>query len=1170
MVKPPSFLPIVALAVRLGVLVMPLPLLAATSSPIASCVDSEVKASIGKLATAGKERDDAIAKLSQCSNVAGSLIWELENNPSVEARSAAIEVLEQIGTPAVDELIKLLNDRSKPEVARSLAIGVLSDIAQAEKTVSPETIESVLKDRRDDSQERDLIRINADQALRQLNSPTPQEMIGKWIEKNPNFLAGIAVILGAGTIYLLVLWQKPLWLLHLPAQFKFKFFQVAIDVPIGVLHWLKYRPRVLDRWISKRLEQSQADFKSWESKLELNADQQEEAIYIPIPLSVDGEKKNGNFSFLYLQDVFKSQTCLLIVGEGGTGKSSLACQIARWGAGWKTVLQQPVQLLCKHPMLPIPISWDLKNGAGSEENPLLNAILQQLPEVNPLRDRELVKALLEKQRILVIVDRFSELSKDTQEQIKKEVYSIPIKSLIITSRREYDDLGRRKVLSPRRLTGSNIVYFIETYLQRKGILDRVKGDESTFVESVWQDLRSMLNKEEEDATVLLVRLYLDRVVEVMSHESIWENMTENWSNKLVKSIPELMDSYLNRLNKTVKQDNRSYEDVKKSVQTIASTCLEQNGYQPKAVPREKLIQALVTLDKDDSTNQKQKEANALKCLEEYLDEKLKLLEISDSNEVKISLDPLAEHFAALQFVDACQAPDSEQNKEKLWREFLEKIDNSNIDGKDQVEYWLEIKGFLKAVRKCCDVRRDVPQFALDELDKRIEPDETKREEARQKRQIQRVIADLQDNDRKYRERAIEDLKEIGASAKLAACPLLNILESRSEALELRESALEALKEISPDAEQFSPTLITILENQNEEVELRRSVLKALQGISLDVERFSSRLISILENQSDAPELRRSAADFLGTLDEVKQTIEPQLVKIVEDRNEAADVRLRSVWALRQLGKTIPHLVARIKDDRIELVPLQPAPAVRIEDRVEGLKLEMVQIPAGSFRMGSAEGEKDSGNDEYPRHEVTITKPFWMGKYPVTQAQWRAVAALPEVDQELDPNLFNFEGDDCPVKQISWLDAIEFCQRLTNHTGRNYRLPSEAEWEYACRANTETPYHFGTTITPVLANYYESGFNRTTPVGYFAAANPFGLYDMHGNVWEWCADHWHENYQGAPSDGSAWLTDDENAPRVVRGGAWLHNSRDCRSASRYDYTPKFRNELLGFRVVCGLA
>ncbi|MFM6844614.1 MAG: formylglycine-generating enzyme family protein, partial [Dolichospermum sp.] len=147
-----------------------------------------------------------------------------------------------------------------------------------------------------------------------------------------------------------------------------------------------------------------------------------------------------------------------------------------------------------------------------------------------------------------------------------------------------------------------------------------------------------------------------------------------------------------------------------------------------------------------------------------------------------------------------------------------------------------------------------------------------------------------------------------------------------------------------------------------------------------------------------------------------------------------------------------------------------------ENLGNNIKLEMVLIPEGTFMMGSPENEEGSTDDEIPQHEVTI-KPFSMGKYPITQAQWQAVAALPQVNQELKPNLSRFKGDGstsltnhCPVERVSWHDAVEFCARLSNYTKRPYRLPSEAEWEYACRAGTTTPFHFGDTITTELANY----------------------------------------------------------------------------------------------------
>ena len=244
--------------------------------------------------------------------------------------------------------------------------------------------------------------------------------------------------------------------------------------------------------------------------------------------------------------------------------------------------------------------------------------------------------------------------------------------------------------------------------------------------------------------------------------------------------------------------------------------------------------------------------------------------------------------------------------------------------------------------------------------------------------------------------------------------------------------------------------------------------------------------------------------------------------------------------------------------------------------VEGLPLQMVLIPAGDFLMGSPDDELERTEAEGPQHRVTVPK-FLMSRYPVTQAQWRAVAALDKINRDLKPNPSQFKGNDHPVEQVSWLDAIEFCDRLTARTGRPYRLPTEAEWEYACRAGTTTAFHFGNTITTEVANYdgsYTYGDSpegeyreKTTPVNKLNNANAFGLSDMHGNVYEWCQDHWHRRYEGAPTDGSAWITDKEGTSRVIRGGSWNGVPRDCRSAYRSDDFPDVRIIIIGFRVSC---
>lgn len=242
-----------------------------------------------------------------------------------------------------------------------------------------------------------------------------------------------------------------------------------------------------------------------------------------------------------------------------------------------------------------------------------------------------------------------------------------------------------------------------------------------------------------------------------------------------------------------------------------------------------------------------------------------------------------------------------------------------------------------------------------------------------------------------------------------------------------------------------------------------------------------------------------------------------------------------------------------------------------------IPLDMILVPGGTFTMGSPDTEPEREYREGPQHQVTVSS-FFMGRYPITQAQWRTVAQMDhQVKQELNADPSEFKGPNRPVEQISWYEAVEFCDRLARASGRPYRLPSEAEWEYACRAGTTTPFSFGKTLTPELANYFgQETYNggpkgvyreQTTPVNEFDVANAFGLCDMHGNVLEWCQDHWHNSYDNSPENGSAWLSEDESEYRVLRGGSWHNFPRNCRSAYR-DYTmPGDRYSDIGFRVVC---
>ena len=238
---------------------------------------------------------------------------------------------------------------------------------------------------------------------------------------------------------------------------------------------------------------------------------------------------------------------------------------------------------------------------------------------------------------------------------------------------------------------------------------------------------------------------------------------------------------------------------------------------------------------------------------------------------------------------------------------------------------------------------------------------------------------------------------------------------------------------------------------------------------------------------------------------------------------------------------------------------------KIEDLGNNIKLEMVYIPGGSFIMGSPKNEVERDSDESPEHQVTLP-PFYISKYPITQDQYQTIMGKKPA---------YFRGGNRPVEQVTWYNSVEFCRQLSEKTGKTYRLPTESQWEYACRAGTTTPYYFGPTITTDLVNYngkYTYGNaptgkyrKETTDVGSFPP-NAFGLYDMHGNVYEWCQDVWHNNYKGAPSDGSSQKIGVENGVQVLRGGSWNNNPRRCRSANRSRNYTVICSNYRGFRVV----
>jgi formylglycine-generating enzyme required for sulfatase activity len=400
-----------------------------------------------------------------------------------------------------------------------------------------------------------------------------------------------------------------------------------------------------------------------------------------------------------------------------------------------------------------------------------------------------------------------------------------------------------------------------------------------------------------------------------------------------------------------------------------------------------------------------------------------------------------------------------------------------------------------------------------------------------------------------------------------------------------------------EADQTIAQLHSELEQANQQCQQCQKLLTTLQQPESDLAGLLSQPDPLNHELSNLPlqldlagvlsqpdQLNHELSDLPLQLEQTNQVqVQSPTPEIIEAESQAQTLlepeQSRIVTALPIKVQTLIFQVVTV-DTQGQLANCYGSEAHYFQEELENnVALDMITLPEGVFWMGSQEAEQGRESHEEPQHQVTI-EPFCMGRFTITQAQWRAIANLPIIHRSLNPDPAHSKGENQPVEQVSWHDAIEFCARLAKLTRRDYRLPSEAEWEYACRARTTTPFHFGETITPELANYDGNYIynlepvgeyrQRTAPVGSFQVANAFGLCDMHGNVWEWCADTWHDNYQEAPSDGSVWEPAELQEHRLLRGGSWYCLPSLCRAAQRHWDKADYGGSGIGFRVVCSSA
>ena len=967
--------------------------------------------------------------------------------------------------------------------------------------------------------------------------------------------------IGSYLVYRLILWKKPLLLLKLPST-SFNVPKIGnfagFSIPYPILAFLKYHPRVLNAWVEEKIDKVRQNF-------EILPTVEYRQFHVPIPVSIQKMPpiKLEAKSELLQSSVKSNRVRWLILGEGGSGKTSLACQIAKWA-----MEDNEVHRLCDHLVIPLLIE--------NVESSLMKEIqtkLKELRDDNNDLSEEVIKQLLKKKRIMVIIDHLSEMSQELRKAILEEAESLSVNFLVITSRFR-DVLGKQRLytlLEPQRISKGQSSMFLDYYLIAKN-MRQLFDDKRDYVPAVIK--LDQIMGIQEDITVLFAKLYIELVIDAkIKGKSI---------DKISNNIPTIIRDYLNTLNENVDGERLDNESIYKILRLIAWECLHKT-FKPVNADYEKILNIISEANPNFD--------NSLEIAKQYinyLEKRLSLIQLFTAARTQLSfqLDPIAEYLACLHLRELYGS------NIQSWQDILTLADEKKQNHE-------EIQSFLLALKDCCSFELDglenVPSFVTDELAKLagLNLEAIKRE--RFNRLIESYISSLdKHNPNGIRLAAIEKLSEIGVEASDAVPDLVELLRDKSQEISssacsalvsigkaavpeliktledkvkvVRISAIQTLGEIGLESSKAVPTLLVGL--KNDDIEVKRAVIVALGQITYCASSSDISLAELVEKQEEPIEIRKLAAQSLGKMNSISEIALNHLKKVAENECEAAQVRLSAAQALYFQNQNVQPFVTELSENEILLHPLNSSITVFLEELGSTVHpLEMVLISDGSFIMGSPLTE--SGHNESEKQYQVPVNEFFMSKYPVTQAQWRAVASLPKVSREISLEPSKFRGETRPVESISWLDAVEFCSRISNHTGKEYWLPNEAEWEYSCRARTTTPFHFGENISKNLACYdrYVKGVSEeqqdgTTPVGSFCIVNSFGLSDMHGNVWEFCANSWHDDYQDS-------LNDDDKPSKVIRGGSWTSPATQCRSATRNLIDSGKSSPSIGFRVCCSI-
>jgi formylglycine-generating enzyme required for sulfatase activity len=955
--------------------------------------------------------------------------------------------------------------------------------------------------------------------------------------------------------------------------------QLGSQVESRELAETKQRLDKLDRWIQDNLN-------GWRTRFEARQEVRDRSIHVPLTTAINllsaeitAAEQTPQIHELRPEDIQvvvagQGSQMLLIWEEGGAGKTSLAFEICRWGLDRK---------LAEHVLLPILL--DPSPGKGD----LVERVQEQLSHVDRSIRVDDVRDLLSHRRLLVIVDHFSECTMAQRQWLIEHCHPQEIDLLLLTSRQqERSHFGGWLIstIQPQRLQDESLFRFFENYLVERG--KRAGTDHSTAPLLSPDDqvrTRDLLERMvgNKPITVLLAWMVIDKAIEHIQNGRV---------DLLPSSVPELMLNYVERCSIAVPVEGQYLEGEPKAavgsalIETIlkklALAAHEQNdAYKPQNFGL-KLARGVLANICSNETDPPASD-KPLRLLR-YLEKKLNLLQEkgrdSSGPVYRISLDPLADYMAGLALIEKLTTPPSPGEQLRAVQGWLGQLSGQlELENRDRRSL---MRGFLSA---CRDVSKDwlarLPEGLDPSLREQwhhiplrfaqlagIDPQEERRLEARHL--IRRHAGDLAWANPELRPKALAEL--IAYAGEFADLDQLGELEDAVEPLKIvlqksslperdRAAAAETLGLIG--SQKATEALERIIDNDHElNVGVRRAAAEALGLVAShgdDRMRHWDRLVKML------------------TADSLQKETNPDRIAAVLPLLQGASRGLQ-----RLASRKLPLLSS---GDPLEVPMLTlttsagavTTQVVRIPvwqlSLPGGLPLELVEVQGGQYQIGSlAEEEKQIGHYIRLSHppRTLKTSGFFLARYPLSQAQWRSLAdPCYAVRRQLKAYPARNKGLDLPVVGVSWCDAGEWCFRLQKYLQQKLaglslvvRLPSESEWEAACRAGSITSFHFGDTIDTSWANYngnyfYPGGkkgsdLGRITPVGAYGLVNSIGLADLHGNVNEFCqeASHNHSILLEEPKDGMQWeeYVSYMSESRYARGGSWASSPFDCRASS----------------------